>query len=225
MGFIKARGGSLYYEDKGEGLPIPPVGATASTWGALVGDLAGVGRVIAYDRRGYSRSGVRLSGRPRRMRWMPQRSWKHWRPDRRWRSGRAPGRPSRWNWRSADRIWSAGSSRTRHPGGRCGIPARRAWARWRGCSGWHAEAATRRQPKPLLRWVYSYRDGGSARDEFPEAWRRTARENARSVVADLRATLGSYPRAGSVTWRTSPCPWCARTAREAAATCAPSHAR
>jgi pimeloyl-ACP methyl ester carboxylesterase len=57
---IKARGSSLYYGDKGEGLPIlliPPSGATASTWGALVGDLAEVGRVIAYDRRGYSRSG------------------------------------------------------------------------------------------------------------------------------------------------------------------------
>ena len=87
MGFIKACGGSLYYEDTGEGLPIlliPPAGATASTWGALVGDLAGAGRVIAYDRRGYSRSGVRLSGRPRRMRWTPQRSWKHWGRRRRW---------------------------------------------------------------------------------------------------------------------------------------------
>lgn len=28
---------------------------------------------------------------------------------------------------------------------------------------------------------------------LPEQWRRTARENGRSVVADLRATLGSYP--------------------------------
>ena len=60
MGFIKARGNNFYYEEQGEGLPIlliPPSGSTASTWGTLVGDLAGVGRVIAYDRRGYSRSG------------------------------------------------------------------------------------------------------------------------------------------------------------------------
>jgi pimeloyl-ACP methyl ester carboxylesterase len=68
MGFIKVRGSNLYYEDKGDGyyedkgdgppiLLIPPSGSTASTWGTLVGDLAGVGRVIAYDRRGYSRSG------------------------------------------------------------------------------------------------------------------------------------------------------------------------
>jgi pimeloyl-ACP methyl ester carboxylesterase len=60
MGFIKARGNNFYCEEQGQGSPIlliPPSGATASTWGALVGDLAGADRVIAYDRRGYSRSG------------------------------------------------------------------------------------------------------------------------------------------------------------------------
>src|SRR5215471_18195876 len=60
MGFIKARGCSFYYEEQGDGPPIlliPPSGSTASTWGALPGDLTGVGRVILYDRRGYSRSG------------------------------------------------------------------------------------------------------------------------------------------------------------------------
>src|SRR5215470_6045057 len=60
MGLIKARGSNLYYQEKGDGPPIlliPPAGSTASTWGALVGDLARAGRVIAYDRRGYTRSG------------------------------------------------------------------------------------------------------------------------------------------------------------------------
>ena len=60
MGFIKIRGSNLYYEEQGEGPPIlliPPAGSTAATWGALPGDLAGAGRVIAYDRRGYTRSG------------------------------------------------------------------------------------------------------------------------------------------------------------------------
>src|SRR5215813_11123160 len=60
MGFMEARGHNLYYEDKGQGMPIlliPPAGSTASTWGTLAGNLAGAGRVIAYDRRGYTRSG------------------------------------------------------------------------------------------------------------------------------------------------------------------------
>src|SRR5215472_16101217 len=60
MGYVKARGSSFYYEEQGGGQPIlliPPSGSTASTWGALPGDLAGAGRVIAYDRRGYTRSG------------------------------------------------------------------------------------------------------------------------------------------------------------------------
>jgi pimeloyl-ACP methyl ester carboxylesterase len=50
----------LYYEEFGEGEPIllvPPAGATSATWGSVTEELARVGRVIAYDRRGYARSG------------------------------------------------------------------------------------------------------------------------------------------------------------------------
>ena len=60
MGFIKGLGEQLLLRGEGRGLPvllIPPAGSTASTWGAMVGDLAEAGRVIAYDRRGYGRSG------------------------------------------------------------------------------------------------------------------------------------------------------------------------
>src|SRR6516225_469006 len=60
MQVVKAQGGDLYYEERGEGIPIlliHPAGATASTWGSVAEELAQVGRVIAYDRRGYSRSG------------------------------------------------------------------------------------------------------------------------------------------------------------------------
>jgi pimeloyl-ACP methyl ester carboxylesterase len=56
----------------------------------------------------------------------------------------------------------------------------------------------------LLRYVYSYRDGGSAWDAFPEQWRQTARENGRSVVADLKSTMGGYPRAQDLAKITSP---------------------
>jgi 3-oxoadipate enol-lactonase len=56
----KTGGADLFYEQKGEGPPvllIHPAGATASTWGSVANDLARLGRVIAYDRRGYRRSG------------------------------------------------------------------------------------------------------------------------------------------------------------------------
>jgi pimeloyl-ACP methyl ester carboxylesterase len=57
---VRSGGCDLYYEDAGEGIPIlliHPAGATASTWGTAIEELARIGRVIAYDRRGYSRSG------------------------------------------------------------------------------------------------------------------------------------------------------------------------
>jgi 3-oxoadipate enol-lactonase len=47
-------------EKVGEGVPIlliHPPGSTASTWGSATEKLAGIGRVITYDRRGYARSG------------------------------------------------------------------------------------------------------------------------------------------------------------------------
>ena len=47
----------------------------------------------------------------------------------------------------------------------------------------------------LLRSAYTYRDGGSAWDAFPEEWRRAGRENARAALADFRNSIGSYPSA------------------------------
>ena len=60
MGSVTLDGCDLYYEEVGEGVPIlliHPAGATASTWGSATEELARVGRVITYDRRGYARSG------------------------------------------------------------------------------------------------------------------------------------------------------------------------
>jgi pimeloyl-ACP methyl ester carboxylesterase len=53
-------GFELYYQEEGGGVPIllvPPAGSTASTWGSAPQELARIGRVISYDRRGYARSG------------------------------------------------------------------------------------------------------------------------------------------------------------------------
>ena len=60
MGFLTSDGCDLYYEEVGEGVPIlliHPAGSTASTWGSATEELARIGRVITYDRRGYARSG------------------------------------------------------------------------------------------------------------------------------------------------------------------------
>jgi pimeloyl-ACP methyl ester carboxylesterase len=175
MGFIKARGSNFYYEEQGDGPPIlliPPAGSTASTWGTLVGDLAGAGRIIAYDRRGYTRSGGEVV-----------RS-----------AAEAVRRPDLVR---AVVVHEAAWRALRHPDASgLGTLARMQWLAWRGRYPQAAET--------LLRWVYAYRDGGSAWDAFPEQWRRTARENGRSVVADLRATMGGYPRAQDLAAITAP---------------------
>jgi esterase len=49
----------LYYEERGEGAPIACIhggGSSAVLWGEAVEELARLGRVIAYDRRGCTRS-------------------------------------------------------------------------------------------------------------------------------------------------------------------------
>ena len=207
MGFIKARGSALYYEEKGDGPPIlliPPAGSTASTWGPLAGDLARSGRVIAYDRRGYSRSGrevVRLAAEHAL--------------DAAAVLDALEARPAVAVGTSAGAtialdlavrrpdlvravvVHEAAWRALRHPSASgVGTLARMRWLAWRGR---YPEAA-----ETLLRWVYAYRDGGSAWDEFPEQWRRTAREHGRSVVADLRASMGGYPRPGNLATITAP---------------------
>jgi pimeloyl-ACP methyl ester carboxylesterase len=172
--------------------------------GALAGELAGAGRVIAYDRRGYSRPGggvVRSAsehaldaaavlealdagpavavgtsaGAAIALELAVHR------PDlvRAVVVHEAP-------WRALRHASASG----------LGTLARMQWLAWRGRYGEAAET--------LLRWVYAYRDGGSAWDAFPEQWRRTARENGRSVVADLQATLGGHPRAKELATITAP---------------------
>lgn len=207
MGYIKVRGTDLYYEDKGDGPPIlliPPSGSTASTWGALADELTGVGRVIAYDRRGYSRSGggvVRVAG------------------------VHTADAAAILDTLSATPAVVVGTSAgatialdlaVRRPDlvravvaheapwrallhtdiSSLGTLARMQSLAWRGR---HDDAA-----EVLLRYVYSYRDGGSAWDAFPDEWRRVARGNGRQVIADLRATLGSYPRHSDLTKMTPP---------------------
>ena len=207
MGFVKARGSSFYYEEQGEGQPIlliPPSGSTASTWGALPGDLAGAGRVIVYDRRGYSRSGDEVV-----------RSAAEHARDAAAVLEALEARPTVLVGTSAGAtialdlavrrpdlvravvVHEAAWRALRHPDASgLVVLARMQWLAWRGR---YPDAA-----ETLLRWVYSYRDGGSAWDAFPEAWRQTARDNGRPVVADLKSSMGSYPRAQDLATITAP---------------------
>jgi pimeloyl-ACP methyl ester carboxylesterase len=61
---------------------------------------------------------------------------------------------------------------------------------WLTLRGRHSDAA-----ELLFRAAYSYRDGGTAWDAFPEAWRRAGRENARSALWDFLITIGNHPSA------------------------------
>ncbi len=207
MGFIKARESNFYYEEQGEGPPvllIPPAGSTASTWGTLAGDLAGAGRVIAYDRRGYTRSGGEVA----------RSAAEHTRDAAAILEALA-ARPAVVAGTSAGAtialdlavrrpdlvravvVHEAAWRALRHPDASgLGALATMQWLAWRDRYGEAAET--------LLRWVYSYRDGGSAWDAFPEAWRQTARDNGRSVIADLKASMGSYPRGQDLATITAP---------------------
>jgi pimeloyl-ACP methyl ester carboxylesterase len=187
----------LYYEEAGEGVPVllvPPAGSTASTWGAAARDLARIGRVIVYDRRGYARSGGRP---PRRMSVHTADAaalLEHVGAGPAVVVGTSAGaaiavdlavrRPDlvrvvvahEFPWRFIRHLPSASQ---------VAALIRIAWCGLRGRRPAAAEA--------LLRNAYSYREGGSAWDLFPEEWRQIARENAVAALTDFVNSIGTYP--------------------------------
>jgi pimeloyl-ACP methyl ester carboxylesterase len=197
MGFAKAQGGDLYYEEKGDGVPIlliHPAGATASTWGSAAEDLAQVGRVVAYDRRGYSRSpGEPVHSIPRHTADAAAiLDTLHTPPAV--VVGTSVGatigidlalrRPDLVRTVIAhESPWRA--SRRRPSMSSLAALARMGWLALRGHHGDAAES--------FLRFAYTYRDGGTAWDAFPAEWRRAVRENAKAALADIRIAIGGYP--------------------------------
>jgi pimeloyl-ACP methyl ester carboxylesterase len=192
-------GFDLYYEEEGEGIPImliPPAGSTSSTWGSVTSELARLGRVIAYDRRGYARSG----GEP--VRSMPTHTadaaalLEHVGAEPAVVVGTSAGaaiavdlavrRPDlvrvvvahEFPWQFTRHLPTAPQLHSLFKIGSFALLGRPADA---------VEA--------LLRSAYSYRDGGSAWDAFPEEWRLIARGNARPALADFRNSIRSYPSA------------------------------
>jgi pimeloyl-ACP methyl ester carboxylesterase len=198
----------LHYEQAGDGVPIlliPPAGATASTWGAVVDELAESGRVITYDRRGYARTG-----------------------------GEPVASIAAHTADAAALLDSLGVSGAVVAGTSIGATIAIDLARLRPDlvravvaheSPWHV---TRQPPTPsqlaalskmtwlssrgrypeaaarFLRFAYTYRDGGSAWDRFPDEWRQTVAENARAALVDIRAAIGGYPSAEQLVEVTSP---------------------
>ena len=190
---------TLYYEEKGEGVPvllIPPSGATASTWGGVVEELAKAVRVIVYDRRGYARSGG------------------------------APGNTVATHTADAaallDRLGIRGAvvagisigatiaidlARQRPDLVRAVVAHESPWhvtrqpptrAELRALVKMSWLSTLRRYPEALaafLRFAYSDRDGGSAWERFPAEWRQIAADNSQAGLADLRAAMQAYPTA------------------------------
>jgi pimeloyl-ACP methyl ester carboxylesterase len=187
----------LYYEQAGEGVPIlliHPAGATASTWGAAAQELARIGGVIAYDRRGYARSGLgRVRGRSTHTA-DAAALLEHLGASPAAVVGTSAGaaiavdlavrRPDlvraviahEFPWRFTRRLPAAAQVRALFSVASFALRGRQQDA---------AEA--------LLRGAYTYRDGGSAWEAFPEAWRQTGRDNARAALADFGNSISTYP--------------------------------
>lgn len=179
----------LYHEEVGDGAPIlliHPSGSTASTWGPAIEELARVGRVITYDRRGYARSGGE-----------PVRALSIHTADAAalLESLQAPPalvvgtssgamialdlavrRPDlvravvehEGPWRFTRHLPSGSQIRTFATMGSLVLRGR------------HSDAA-----EALLRSAYGYREGGTAWDAFPEEWRRVGRENGKATLWDF----------------------------------------
>ena len=201
-GPVSSEGCDLHYEVVGEGVPIlliPPSGATASTWGSATEELARIGRVITYDRRGYARSG----GEPVRSMSIHTADaaalLEHLRTAPAVVVGTSAGaaiavdlavrRPDlarvviahEFPWRFTRHVPAASQIAALAKIGSLALRGR------------HSDAA-----EVLLRTTYTYPDGGSAWDAFPEDWRRVARENARAALADFRNSIVAYPAAADL---------------------------
>lgn len=199
MGSVRSEECDLYYEEVGEGVPIlliHPAGSTASTWGSATKDLAQIGRVITYDRRGYARSGGEPAHSISTHTADAAALLEYLRASPAVVVGTSAGaaiavdlavrRPDlvqvviahEFPWRFTRHLPSVSQ---------VGALAKIGSLALRGRQGDAAET--------LLRSAYTYRDGGSAWDAFPEEWRRAGREDARAALADFRNSIGSYPSA------------------------------
>ena len=202
MGSVRSDGCDLYYEEAGDGVPIlliPPAGTTASTWGPVTEELARIGRVITYDRRGYARTGSE-----------PVRLVSMHTADAAALLEYLYATPAVVVGTSAGATIAVDLAVRRPDIVQAAIAHEAAWRAtrhlpnasqlaavakigWLTLRGRHDDAA-----ETLLRAAYTYRDGGTAWDTFPEEWRKIARENARPALLDFRNSIGNYPSAADL---------------------------
>jgi pimeloyl-ACP methyl ester carboxylesterase len=189
----------LYHEEVGDGAPIlliHPSGSTASTWGPAIEELARVGRVITYDRRGYARSG----GEPVRALSIHTADAAALLDSLQAPPALVVGTSSgamialdlavrrpdlvravvehEGPWRFTRHLPSGSQIRTFATMGSLVLRGR------------HSDAA-----EALLRSAYGYREGGTAWDAFPEEWRRVGRENGKATLWDFLISIGNHPSA------------------------------
>lgn len=189
----------LYYQEKGHGDPvllIHPAGATASTWGPVADDLAQGCRVIAYDRRGYRRSGG-----------APVRSIAAHTADAAALVEALQAAPVVAVGTSVGATIAIDLARLRPELVRAVVAHESPWhvtrhrptlrqitalskMGWLASRGRHREAA-----EAFLRFAYTYSDGSTAWDRFPAEWRHAASENSQAALADIRIAIGRYPSA------------------------------
>jgi pimeloyl-ACP methyl ester carboxylesterase len=189
----------LYYEDVGHGVPvllIHPAGSTASTWGSVTDDLARIGRVIAYDRRGYARSGGE-----------PVRPMSIHTGDAAALLDSLRTGPAVVVGTSAGAAIAVDLAVRRPDLTRAVVAHEFPWRFTRHLPSAFQVAALarigsltlrRRQrdaAEELLRSAYTYVDGGTAWDAFPEEWRQVGRDNAGAALADFRNSIRAYPSA------------------------------
>ena len=199
MGSVGSDGCDLYYEELGERVPIlliHPAGATASTWGSATEELAQVGRVITYDRRGYARSGGE-----------PARSISTHTADAAAILGALQAQPAVVVGTSAGAAIAVDLAVRRPDLVQVVIAHEFPWRFTRHLPSVSQVAALAKigslalrgrqgdAAETLLRSAYAYRDGGSAWDAFPEEWRRAGRENAGPALTDFVNSIVSYPSA------------------------------
>lgn len=183
-------GVELFCSDQGSGRPvllIHAAGADSTTWGDIATTLRSRCRVIAYDRRGYSRSSP--AGKPT----LAQHGTDAAAILERLECGPAvvvalsAGATialqlavSRPELVTGMVLHEPPFHGKRHPS----VSAIGAIIRMQRLAkgGRVADAA-----ESFMRWAYAYPDTGSAYDKYPDSWREVARANAASTVHDVAA--------------------------------------